>query len=144
MQIKKETVISVLTTSGETINAGDTVIFNFDDKCCVGVYLGLSDRGALKFKGKIADTDVTFHVMPRSIKEIYKADCYSMYDTWSGLGSYRQNFVNGVFVEDGMVAKVLNIAKHDRLHNFRLSLIQNPKTTQVFIININGIKKVER
>lgn len=70
--------------------------------------------------------------------------CYSTYDTWSGLGSYRQNFVNGVSVEDGMVAKVLNIAKHDRLHNFRLALIQNPKTTQVFIININGIKKVER
>lgn len=70
--------------------------------------------------------------------------CYSTYDTWSGLGSYRQNFVNGVSVEDGMVAKVLNIAKHDMLHNFRLALIQNPKTTQVFIININGIKKVER
>lgn len=70
--------------------------------------------------------------------------CYSTYDTWSGLGSYRQNFVNGVFVEDGMVAKVLNIAKHDRLHNFRLALIQNPKTTQVFIIGIDGIKKVER
>lgn len=71
-------------------------------------------------------------------------DCYSMYDTWSGLGSYRQNFVNGVSVEDGMVAKVLNIAKHDRLHNFRLALIRNPKTTQVFIIKIDGIKKVER
>lgn len=70
--------------------------------------------------------------------------CYSTYDTWSGLGSYRQNFVNGGFVEDGMVAKVLNIAKHDRLHNFRLALIQNPKTTQVFIIEIDGIKKVER
>lgn len=70
--------------------------------------------------------------------------CYSMYDTWSGLGSYRQNFVKGVFVEDGMVAKVLNIAKHDRMHNFRLALIQNPKTTQVFIIGIDGIKKVER
>lgn len=71
-------------------------------------------------------------------------DCYSMYDTWSGLGSYRQNFVEGASIEDGMVAKVLNIAKHDRLHNFRLALIQNPKTTQVFIIKIDGIKKVER
>lgn len=70
--------------------------------------------------------------------------CYSMYDTWSGLGSYRQNFVKGVFVEDGMVTKVLNIAKHDRMHNIRLALIQNPKTSQVFIINIDGIKKVER
>lgn len=29
---------------------------------------------SLNIKGKIADTDVTFHVMPRSIKEIYKAD----------------------------------------------------------------------
>lgn len=74
MQIKKETVIFVQTSSGETINIGNTVVFNFDDKCCVGVYLGLSDRGALKFKGKIADTDVIYHVMPRSIKEIYKAD----------------------------------------------------------------------
>ena len=74
MQIKKETVIFVQTSSGETINIGNTVVFNFDDKCCVGVYMGLSDRGALKFKGKIADTDVTYHVMPRSIKEIYKAD----------------------------------------------------------------------
>ena len=69
--------------------------------------------------------------------------CYSTYDTWSGLGSYRQNFVKGGFVEDGMVAKVLNIAKHDRLHNFCLALIQNPKTSQVFIIKIDDIKKVE-
>lgn len=78
------------------------------------------------------------------VEVTHRVKCYSTYDTWSGLGSYRQNFVNGVSVEDGMVAKVLNIAKHDRLHNFRLALIQNPKTTQVFIININGIKKVER
>lgn len=74
MQIKKETVIFVQTSSGETINIGNT----------------------------------------------------------------------GVSVEDGMVAKVLNIAKHDRAHNTCLALIQNPKTTQVFIININGLKKVER
>lgn len=72
--------------------------------------------------------------------------CYSTYDTWSGLGSYRQNFVNGVSVEDGMVAKVLNIAKHDDPYMTLpdLALIQNPKTSQVFIIKIDGIKKVER
>lgn len=74
MQIKKETVISVMTTSGKTINVCDTVVFNADGKCFTGVYMGLTDRGALKFKGKIANTDVTFHVMPKSIKEIYKAD----------------------------------------------------------------------
>lgn len=73
-------------------------------------------------------------------------DCYSKYNTWSGLGNYRQNFVNGVPVEDGMIAKVLNIAKHDNPHIPLpdLALIQNPKTSQVFIIKIDGIKKVER
>ena len=72
--------------------------------------------------------------------------CYSTYDTWSGLVRYKQNYVYGVSVEDGMVAKVLNIAQHDRIHNDRkpLALIQNPKTSQVFIIGIDGIKKVER
>lgn len=70
--------------------------------------------------------------------------CYSVYDTWSGLGSYRQNFVKGVSVEDGMVAKVLNIAQHGDDKWKTLALIQNPNTTQVFIINIDGIKKVER
>lgn len=72
--------------------------------------------------------------------------CYSEYNTWSGLGNYRQNFVKGVPVEDGMIAKVLNIAKHDNpyIHLPDLALIQNPKTSQVFIIKIDGIKKVER
>lgn len=80
------------------------------------------------------------------VEVTYRGHCYSTYDTWSGLGSYRQNYVYGVSVEDGMVAKVLNIAQHDRIHNKRkpLALIQNPKTSQVFIIGIDGIKKVER
>ena len=70
--------------------------------------------------------------------------CYSTYDKWSGLGSYRQNYVKEVSVEDGMVAKVLNISQHDDDKRKTLALIQNPKTSQVFIINIDGIKKVER
>ena len=74
MELVKETTISVLTTNGEKIEVGDTAIFNLGDKCCVGVYKGMTDRAALKFIGKIAGTDVTFHIMPKSIKEIYKAD----------------------------------------------------------------------
>lgn len=89
------------------------------------------------------DNDSEIHVGDM-VEVTRSGGCYPTYDTWSGLGSYRQNFVKGVFVEDGMVAKVLNVAKHDRMHNIRLALIQNPKTTQVFIINIDGIKKVER
>lgn len=78
------------------------------------------------------------------VEVTHSGHCYSSYDKWSGLGSYRQNYVKEVSVEDGMVAKVLNIAKHDSAHNTCLALIQNPNTTQVFIININGLKKVER
>ena len=80
------------------------------------------------------------------VEVTHRGHCYSTYDTWSGLGNYRQNFVKGVPVEDGMVGKVLNIAKHDNPYMTLpdLALIQNPKTSQVFIIKIDGIKKVER
>lgn len=80
------------------------------------------------------------------VEVTHRGHCYSTYDTWSGLGSYRQNYVKEVSVEDGMVAKVLNIAKHDNPYITLpdLALIQNPKTSQVFIIKIDGIKKVER
>lgn len=73
---------------------------------------------------------------------------YRTYGKWSGLNGYKQNFVYGssVITEDNY--KVLAIKKHDDcyrdIHDKTLALIQNPKTTQVFIINIKGIKKVER
>lgn len=78
------------------------------------------------------------------VEVTHRGNCYSTYDTWSGLGSYKQNYVYGVSVEDGMVAKVLNISQHDDDKWKTLALIQNPKTSQVFIIRIDGIKKVER
>lgn len=69
---------------------------------------------------------------------------YNLYDTWSGLLGYKQNFVIGSDVKNEDEYKVLRIKKHDYMSKRTLALIQNPKTTQVFIININGIKKVER
>lgn len=78
------------------------------------------------------------------VEVTHRGKCYSTYYTWSGLGSYRQNYVNGVSVENGMVAKVLNIAQHGDDKWVTLALIQDTKTSQVFIIGIDGIKKVER
>lgn len=67
-----------------------------------------------------------------------------LYGTWSGLLGYEQNFVIDSDVSKDDEYKVLRIKKHDYMSKRTLALIQNPKTTQVFIINIDGIKKVER
>lgn len=69
---------------------------------------------------------------------------YKLYGTWSGLLGYEHNFVIDSDVSKDDEYKVLRIKKHDCMPKRTLALIQNPKTTQVFIININGIKKVER
>ena len=69
---------------------------------------------------------------------------YNLYGTWSGLLGNEQNFVRGSDVSKNDEYKVLRIKEHDYIPERTLALIQNPKTTQVFIINIKGIKKVER
>lgn len=69
---------------------------------------------------------------------------YNLYGTWSGINGYEQNFVRGSNVSKDDEYKVLRIKEHDYITKRTLALIQNPKTTQVFIINIKGLKKVER
>ena len=69
---------------------------------------------------------------------------YTTYYTWSGLDGYEQNFVIGSDVSKDDEYKVLRIKEHDYMPKRTLALIQNPKTRQVFIINLNGLKKVER
>lgn len=74
-------------------------------------------------------------------------DCghsYSTYDTWSGLSGYEKNYANGAVPKKGMILKVLRIEQHGRFIHTKLFLLQNPDTTQIFIINSDGIKKVER
>lgn len=68
---------------------------------------------------------------------------YDTYDTWSGLDGYKQNFVSGSDLNKEDKYMVLRIKKYDRFNDI-VALIQNPKTSQVFIINIKGLKKVER
>lgn len=78
-----------------------------------------------------------------TVKVINDNKQYDMYDTWSGLDGYKQNFVIGSALNKEDKYKVLRIKKHDRFNDI-VALIQNPKTSQVFIINIKGLKKVER
>lgn len=69
---------------------------------------------------------------------------YTTYDTWGGLLGYEQNFVIGSGVKKDDEYKVLRIKEHNYMRERTLALIRNPKTSQVFIINIKGLKKVER
>ena len=65
---------------------------------------------------------------------------YNLYDNWSGLSGYESHFVQEILPEHGTLYKVLRIAPHDSMPG-SLALIQNPNTTQVFIIGVKGLKK---
>ena len=66
---------------------------------------------------------------------------YPSYTTWKGLGKYEQNIVWHRRPSEDKKYKVINIAQHSRQDSRTLALIQDTDTTQVFIIDIVGIKK---
>lgn len=74
MEIKKITQQIVETTDGKEIHIDDVVVFNTTGGCFVGTYQGISKKGALMLDGVIANSLVTFNVMPKSISAIYLAD----------------------------------------------------------------------
>lgn len=65
---------------------------------------------------------------------------YNRYNCWSGLSGYESHFVQEILPEHGTLYKVLRIAPHDSMPR-SLVLIQNPNTTQVFIIGVEELKK---
>lgn len=69
---------------------------------------------------------------------------YSTFAGWESLGKYAQNFVKGQMPNKVETYIVLKIGKHPMKSNRELALIQNPKTTQVFIVGIDGLRKVEK
>ena len=73
MEIKKETKIIPMTTDGQALRKGDSVVFNAEGRCFAGIFLGVSSRGSVMFEGIIQDANVRFNVMPKSIGCIYRA-----------------------------------------------------------------------
>lgn len=71
-------------------------------------------------------------------------ETYGRFDNWEGFGKYAQNFVKESMPNKGETYIILRIEKHHSGSNTELALIQNPKTTQVFIVGIDGLRKVEK
>lgn len=75
------------------------------------------------------------------VKVIDTGETYSRYDAWRGLKGYSSHFVElkGPLVDKKY--RVLNIDNHDDYAYRKLALIQDPDTTQVFIVGVKGLKK---
>lgn len=65
---------------------------------------------------------------------------YPRNDTWKGLKGYESHYVVGKDPIENKVYTVLNVKKHN-FRNTNLALIQDKDTTQVFIIDVDGLKK---
>lgn len=75
IKIEKETMIFLSDNNGRAIELGDDLVFSTNDgKVMCGTYKGIANRGALKFVGWNELENVEFHVMPKSIKDIYHFD----------------------------------------------------------------------
>lgn len=73
MKINKITDVLVYATDGTQLEVGDTVIFNTNEgKCYTGAFNGINKRGAVEFMDLISHN--YYGVMPKTIKEIYKAN----------------------------------------------------------------------
>ena len=76
------------------------------------------------------------------VEVVYNGKACSYYSYWEGLKGYEQNFVNNKLPENGKTYKLLNLEKHGAgCGSDTYALIQNPDTTQVFIISVKGIKR---
>ena len=71
-------------------------------------------------------------------------EVYSTYDSWKGLDGYRDHFVNGGRPKKGKDYIFLREEPHEKDFEGNLALIQDPDTTQVFIINVQGIERRDK
>lgn len=75
MQIQKITTTNVLDDNNEVMEVGKTYAFDIEEgRCLIGVYQGLTKRGALSFESIVSGALVSFNVMPKVIKGIKKVE----------------------------------------------------------------------
>ena len=134
---KDSEVIALDKRTGEKAVAkcspADTFDFEIGAKLAFGRLLGIDRQVEDDKKIKIGDT----------VEVIDTGRQYTNYDTWKGLGNYKQNWVNGSYIARNKVYKVLNIKEHGGFIDDVMALVQDEDTTQVFIIGLRGLEKIK-
>ena len=76
------------------------------------------------------------------VKIVNSDRVYDLYDNWSGLKGWESHFVRGKNPTSSKSYMVLKVRPHDRVPNAQLALIQDKDTTQVFIVDVEGLNVI--
>lgn len=63
--VKKETVVTITDTDGNTIKKNDVVSVEASGKCYIGEFLGFGSRGSLRFRSVLSEKE--FAISPKAI-----------------------------------------------------------------------------
>lgn len=75
MEIRKTTTVVAIESNGDAMEIGKTYAFDVEEgNCRIGVFQGLTKRGALAFESIVSGSLVTFNVMPKSVLKIKKVE----------------------------------------------------------------------
>jgi hypothetical protein len=128
-------------------------IYNYGDGSTSYCYSSFNDYITRNpgYKGKmieLKDGDDVTEIMRRydtikkgdMVRVVNTGSTYTAYSTWKGLKGFESHYVLRKFPIYNKKYKVLNVEKYDD-RNKNVALIQDADTTQVFIIDIDGLKK---
>lgn len=73
MQLKKIMTVEAETTDGKKMVVGEDYIIVIADRSLCGAYQGISKKGALIFDVPLKNEDISFNIMPSSIRKIFEA-----------------------------------------------------------------------
>ena len=150
---KGNTVIATDKSTGKTAQATcmDSDTFNLADGQKLAFYrlMGTPEEKIREMLPHLFEKDET--EMQEEIKAgdevevVNVGKTYDTYSRWKGLGKYVQNFVRFAIPTTKDRYIVLNVKEHGAkgFDNF-VALIQNPKTTQVFIVDVAALRRVEK
>lgn len=71
METIKKQIVLVNDSNGDLVEIGTKVIMLVDGKVLAGIFNGVTKRGSWSFNGIANFSDVTYNILPKSIKAMY-------------------------------------------------------------------------